>query len=100
MANPKGNAANLTNAGKGRPLGAKNKFTKLKEDYLEAFEKLGGVESLFKWAETNKTTFYQIMTKLFPKGIELSGPGGGPIEIGSNADQLTDDELATIIKDK
>ena len=100
MANPKGNAANLTNAGKGRPRGSRNKFTKLKDDYLEAFEKMGGVEGLYDWAKTNKTEFYRLTTKLFPKITELTGLDGGPVEFTENkADQLTDDELASIATD-
>ena len=42
-----GNPANLTNAGKGRPKGAKNKFSKrLLEDLAAAYEQRGGVEYL------------------------------------------------------
>ena len=83
----------------GRPKGSLNQFTLLKHDYLKAFEELGGVDGLVKWAKKNKTTFYNIMTKLFPKGIELSGPDGGPLEFTEvKADQLEDDELAAIIK--
>ena len=99
--NPKGKGG-FKEGNPGRPPGSKNKFTQLKEDYLKAFysEELKGTEGLIEWAVSNKTTFYQIMTKLFPKGIELSGPDGGPIPTESNADHLTDEELAKIIADR
>jgi hypothetical protein len=71
---------NTGNAGKGRKKGAKNKTpTTLKNAFLEAFESIGGVQSLQAWAEDNKTEFYKIMSKILPKELELTGAGGGPI---------------------
>jgi DNA invertase Pin-like site-specific DNA recombinase len=44
VTNPKGNVANLTGMGKGRPKGAPNKISNsVKEQILAALEKLGGV---------------------------------------------------------
>lgn len=82
-------------AGKGKPFkqgeggrtkGSKNKFTKLKEDFLGTFEDLGGQKGLTKWAkadEKNKTLFYQMTTRMFPKdiGLEVSGKDGEPIGV-------------------
>ena len=34
----------------GRPLGSKNKFTTLKNTFIEAFEELGEVDNLVEWA--------------------------------------------------
>jgi len=61
----------LTRAGKGRPIGAQNKTTRLaKEAITLAFEGLGGVEGLIDWAKEspeNKAIFYErIFTKLLP----------------------------------
>ena len=55
--------------GKGRKVGAKNKFTNIKQAFLEAFEKLGGVEGLVAWGKKNPTAFYAILSKLFPKEV-------------------------------
>ena len=33
----------------GRPLGSKNKFTTLKNAFIETFEELGGVDNLVEW---------------------------------------------------
>lgn len=73
MANPKGNPQNLKRAGKGRPKGAKNKFTDLKSAFLNAFEKIGGEEGLASWARDtkNRGAFYHMITKLFPKRQEI-----------------------------
>lgn len=68
----------------GRKKGSKNKFTKLKEDFLGTFEDLGGQKGLTKWAkadEKNKTLFYQMTTRMFPKEMELKGDGVGAVGI-------------------
>ena len=60
---------------KGRPKGSKDKFTDLKNSFLEAFEKLGGVDALVEWAKKNANTkaqFYAMITKLFPRTIDVS----------------------------
>jgi hypothetical protein len=55
----------------GRPKGSKNKFTTLKQSFLNVFERLGGDDALLKFAETHKAIFYQMVTRLFP--TEVSG---------------------------
>ena len=71
MANPKGNP----NLPKGRKKGTKNKFTTLKQSFIDAFEATGGTEGLVEWGkkETNRAQFYQMITKLLPKAIEVEG---------------------------
>lgn len=63
---------NLSKAGKssGRPKGSKNRFTSLKQSFLEAFEELGGTEGLTEWAKKNKGMFYQMLAKMLPKTVE------------------------------
>ena len=64
-------------AGKGRPKGAKNKTTKAVKDALvEAFDELGGVDSLVAWAQENQTPFYQLWGKLLPQEIKGAGANG------------------------
>mgnify|MGYP000588982356 CR=1 FL=1 len=69
-------AANLTNAGKGRPKGAQNKATtQLKDMILQALDKAGGVDYLFTQAHDNPGPFIALLGKVMPMQInaELAG---------------------------
>ena len=79
----KGKNGNFTNAGKGRPKGSKNKFTALKDTFLQAFEDIGGVDELANWGKQkeNRTAFYQIISKMLPKEIELTGDADRPLGV-------------------
>ena len=60
----------------GRPKGIPNRFTKLRDEMLEAFEQLGGVDGLVKWARSDpdrQGMFYQMIARMLPKPIEVSG---------------------------
>ena len=59
-------------AGQGRKKGQKNKFTTLKQAFLDTFEGLGGAEELQRWAQgpLNRKDFYNMVTKLLPKAVE------------------------------
>jgi hypothetical protein len=62
--------------GPGRPKGSQNKFTSLKNAFLEAFELIGGTAALAEWAkksERNRGVFYGLTTKLFPQEVAHSG---------------------------
>jgi hypothetical protein len=53
-----------------------NKFTSLKQSFLDAFKKMGGTETLMAWAQKNdhnKAAFYQMVTRLFPQEVKHSG---------------------------
>jgi len=53
-----------------------NKFTSLKNAFLEAFELIGGTPALAEWAkksERNRGVFYGLTTKLFPQEVAHSG---------------------------
>jgi hypothetical protein len=74
--------ANLTNAGKGRPKGSKNKVAKeAKAVIAEAAEKLGGVERMVEWVEedpANERAFWSsIYTKLV--AVTVAGDQDNPI---------------------
>lgn len=74
------------------PKGQVQRFTRIKEDFLEAFyhEQVGGVEGLVAWVSMpgNRGKFYEMIVRLLPKELSLSGEGGGPI-------QLSDPERVT-----
>lgn len=75
-----GNAANLTNAGKGRPKGAVNKTTAaLKDMILLALDRKGGVEYLEKQADANPTAFLSLVGRVLP--LQVSGEDGGAIQV-------------------
>jgi hypothetical protein len=82
-----GNAANLTNAGRGRPKGCLNKnTTALKDMILGALNKAGGEEYLLRQAEENPTAFLTIVGKVLP--LTLASPDGGPVAFTLNAQDL------------
>jgi hypothetical protein len=69
----------------GRPTGRKNQYTKdIKTAYLEAFEKLGGIKGLVKWAQDNPGQFYSHMAKMLPKDVEIKSDSELTINIISN----------------
>jgi hypothetical protein len=45
----------------------------VKEAFREAFDNLGGVDALVRWAQENPTDFYKLASKLIP--TEVRGPG-------------------------
>lgn len=77
-------------AGPGRPKGMANKVTvQAKEALQMAFDGIGGVKALTKWAndEKNKGAFFHLYTKLLP--IQITGDGGGPVKIEITPTQAT-----------
>jgi len=70
MAYKKGQTGNP----KGRPKGAKDKFTNLKESFLKAYQHkdgFGGDKALIDYAKTNKESFLQMIKGMLPKNVEM-----------------------------
>jgi len=61
----------------GKPIGTKNKFTTLKQSFLNVFQLMGGDAALLEFARTHKATFYQMVTRLFPQEVAHSGQING-----------------------
>ena len=60
----------------GRKKGTPNKVSKgVKENFHEAFSKIGGLEALCEWAKLNPGEFYKLYAKLLPKELEVKGEG-------------------------
>lgn len=78
--------------GAGRPKGRLNKFTNLKNAFIEVFEDLQETEeaNLTSFATRNPKDFYKIISKLFPTTVEVSGPDGAPVSI----------DMRKLLKDK
>lgn len=63
--------------GSGRKPGTPNKMSRtVKENVIEVFTKLGGVEHMAQWATENPTQFYNIYAKLMPTQQEVTGADG------------------------
>lgn len=70
------------NRGKGRKKGVPNRLTKSAREAMElAFQGIGGVSSLTKWAKDNQTEFYKLFSRLIPVQTEHTGKDGAPLEI-------------------
>lgn len=65
---------NLPKPGPGRPKNCKNKFTNLKQAFLNVFGRLGGENGLLEWVESsnrNRELFYHWITKMLPTNIDV-----------------------------
>ena len=59
---------------KGKKPGTPTKTTQsVKEAFRLAFDGVGGVPELIKWAKEERTEFFKIYSKLLPKEVEVSG---------------------------
>ena len=74
----------LMGPGPGRPKGSTNKFTDLKQAYLDVFEKIekegqkknSVIKSFFKWVtknDRNQGMFYQMLSKMLPSNVTVDG---------------------------
>lgn len=62
----------------GRKKGTPNKANKnIKENYEAVFEKLGGIEGFYKWANKirNQGSFYQMYSKMLPSNVDVEHSG-------------------------
>ncbi len=66
----------------GRKKGTPNKFTTVKQMYLDYLEEQGGVAFLRKIGKTRtgQMCIANNAARMLPKPVELSGPDGGPIQ--------------------
>ena len=79
--------------GPGRPKGSKNKLTNIKDEFLFAYEVIGGLGGLTAWAkkEENRTEFYRMLTRLFPREIKAE------ITVGRAVSEYSTEELVEIV---
>lgn len=73
----------LTGPGPGRTKGGQNKFTSLKQSFLDAFVKIETeserkekVKSLYAWAtknDRNQGMFYKMLSKMLPSNLTVDG---------------------------
>ncbi len=66
----------------GRKKGTPNKTTaSVKEALRMAFDEMGGVAALKRWAKENLTEFYKLWGRMLPQEVEMSGKNGGPVDL-------------------
>ena len=66
----------------GRPKGSPNKMSyDLRQDILDAFDRLGGTNWLVDMARQDPRSFIALLSRCLPQAVkaEISGVGGGPI---------------------
>jgi len=74
--------ANPGARGRGRPPGALNKTTaSVKAALEEAFDGLGGVQALIRWAQLEPTEFYKLYAKLLPVQVQADMKHTGTVNI-------------------
>ncbi len=65
------NPNSLTNLSKGgRKKGVPNRHVKFREALFEAFDKIGGIDTLVQWAKANQGDFYTLLIKALPKEVK------------------------------
>ena len=68
--------------GSGRKPGVPNKLSStVKENVIEVFDRIGGVEQMAVWATDNPNQFYNIYAKILPMQTEISGADGSPLPL-------------------
>jgi len=68
--------------GSGRKLGVPNKLSStVRENVIEVFDRIGGVEQMAVWATDNPNRFYNIYAKILPMQTEISGADGSPLPL-------------------
>ena len=66
----------------GRKKGTPNKATaSVKQALIEAFDGMGGVESLLAWGRENPGEFYKLWAKLLPVDVTSGGDPIGPTRV-------------------
>ena len=72
----------------GRKKGSKNKFTTLKQAYLDVFKALGDADWLLKFSKAYPVEFSKQLASMLPRKEEISGPEGKPIEFNDVKEKL------------
>ncbi len=80
----------LPNAG--RKKGTPNRFTTVKQDFLDAHEMIGGKEELAKWGRMHRSQFYVLLAKMLPNRVENTVPERPDMT------EFTDEQLVAILE--
>jgi hypothetical protein len=79
---------------RGKTKGSKNRYTKsLRDDILEAYQRVGGIEYLEMLAKLDPRTFSNILVKILPTQVTGADGGAVKIEVITGIDRSPDDPL-------
>lgn len=68
--------------GAGRPPGVPNKISStVKDNVIEVFNRIGGVESMAEWAQSSPNQFYALYAKLLPTQVDSDVTVSGALDI-------------------
>jgi len=67
----------------GRKKGTPNKFTSLKNMFLDVCHQIGDDIALKNFAEGHPKEFWRLIGIMLPRKEEISGPDGKPLEINN-----------------
>lgn len=76
----------------GRQKGTPNKFTKIKEDILAAFKKLGGEAFVVKCAKEDPVAVLKVIASLLPKEIDADIKGSLVLQVISGIERAPNDD--------
>jgi hypothetical protein len=80
----------------GRPPGAKDKFTNLKQMFLNVSERLGGEDALLEYAKAEPKEFYRMLHVMLPRNVQEEIRKDIQITWGyAEPDQIIDAEVVT-----
>ena len=81
----------------GREPGTPNKITvAAKQAFALAFEGIGGVPFLTKWAKANPSDFLKLYARLIP--VEVAGSLDAPIQLEMKQPRLDPNEMLSILR--
>jgi len=77
----------------GRPKGSVNKFTKIREDWLKAYQLGGGVKLFSRLIKEDLSMFMRLGVSMLPKEIDAEIHGNLVVEIVHFAQDQTSEQL-------
>ncbi len=80
---------------KGRPKGARDKFTDLKNSFLTVYQELGGDEYLKEFAKENPRDFVKLLGSMLPKDVQTEIKNNITISWQQPPGQIPDAEVIT-----
>ena len=84
--------------GSGRIAGTPNRLTaSIKDNIIQVFGRLGGIEGMANWAMENQTQFYQIYAKLLPTDVKAEVVLSGSIEVNQRVKLSREEWLASLL---
>ena len=81
--------------GPGRPKGSKDKFSKLKDEFVKVYQHENGYKHLTRLLESQPEMFFKLMASLFPKEVKASIESHNTYEVRGLQESMALAEEAT-----